>query len=116
MFCLRGENAISIHSISRPLAYLYRRLPNPTMLEPHICGFALVAFCMMSTITQQSSRTFSSLIELRKSSTEPSLRFVLSSAIASSNWPEVKHNQYELAKGYVTHPVDPHTAQPRHAL
>src|SRR5262249_22146870 len=48
------------------------------------CGLAFVAFCMMSAIARQSLRTCSSLMALRKSSTDASLRFVLSSAIGTS--------------------------------
>ncbi len=62
MACLRGENAVTIQSISRPLGYLRRRSPNPTMLLPHIFGFDFVASCMMPATMPQSRRTSSSLM------------------------------------------------------
>src|SRR5687767_1292938 len=45
---LRGEKAAIGHSPSRPLSYLWRNRPKPTMLPPHIAGSSLVTSRIIS--------------------------------------------------------------------
>src|SRR5688572_2837254 len=62
---LRGEKAAMGHSPSRPLSYLWRYRPKPTILLPHIAGSSLVTSRIISRTVKQSSRRVLSETALR---------------------------------------------------
>src|SRR5215203_3252364 len=95
MFCLRGEKPAASQSISLPSAYLYLRLPNPTIALPHIFASSPVACLNISKTRKASFRRTSFSTEFRNSSTLASVLRVLGSYLAIS----FEH----LAPGFVDH-------------